>query len=81
MRRGHAVREVLVRYQGSVPQQLRGQRRRGDIGNDLVVFAMHHQHRNTDLLQVFREIGLGEGYDAVIMRLGTPIMPGATNFG
>jgi hypothetical protein len=33
------VREVLVGFQGSVLQQLCGQRSGGDIGHDLVVFA------------------------------------------
>src|SRR2546422_6121077 len=31
---------------------------------------MHHQHRHGDLLQVFGEVPLGEGNDAVIVRLG-----------
>ena len=41
-----------------------------------VVIAMHHQDRHGDLLQVFGEVRLGEGDDAVIMRLGaSPIIP------
>ena len=36
---------------------------------------MHHQDRHGDLLQVFGEVRLGEGDDAVIMRLGaSPII-------
>src|SRR5437660_12273141 len=30
---------------------------------------MHYQYRHGDLLQVFGEIGLGEGDDAIVMRL------------
>ena len=82
LRSGHAVREILVGFQSSVLQQLCGERPGGDIGNDLVVFAMHNQHRNRDLFEVFREIGLRKGHDAVIVRFGTPpSCPGATNFG
>ena len=51
-RSGHAVREALVGFQGCVLQQLSGQRPGGDIGHDLVVFAMHDQHRDGDLLEV-----------------------------
>ena len=40
------------------------------IRHDLVVIAMHHQDRHGDLLEVFGEVRLGEGDDAVLMRLG-----------
>jgi hypothetical protein len=36
---------------------------------------MHHQDRHGDLLQVFTEVGLGEGDDAVIMRIGASHHP------
>ncbi|MCY1173935.1 hypothetical protein D9M73_141180 [compost metagenome] len=39
--------------------------------HDLVVLAVHHQHRQTDLLQVLGEVGLRKGNNAVVMRLGT----------
>jgi hypothetical protein len=66
----HAVRKALVSLERSVLQQLC--RQRGGIGirHDLVVIAVHHQHRHGDLPQIFGEIGLGEGNDAVIMCLG-----------
>ncbi len=38
--------------------------------HDLVVVAVHHQHRDVDPLQILGEVGLGEGLDAVVMRLG-----------
>jgi hypothetical protein len=33
----------------------------GDIGHDLVVFAVHDQHRDGDLPEIVGEIGLREG--------------------
>ena len=80
--RGHAVRKALVGFQCAILQQLCRQRCRIGIRHDLVVIAMHHQDRHGDLLQVFGEVRLGEGDDAVIMRLGAvrlPSYPGATN--
>ena len=68
--RGHAMRKALVGFQCAVLQQLCRQRRRIGIRHDLVVIAMHHQDRHGDLLQVFGEVRLGEGDDAVIVRLG-----------
>ena len=35
-------------------------------GNDLVVLTMHNQGWDIELLEVFGEIGLGEGLDAFI---------------
>jgi hypothetical protein len=45
------------------------QARIGDRHN-LVVLAVHDQHRHVDGLEIPGEIGLGEGLDAVVMRLG-----------
>ena len=70
LRGRHAVREVLIGLQGAVLQQLCRQWSGSDVGNDLIVFAVHHQHRHGDLLEVFGEIGLREGDDAVVVRLG-----------
>jgi hypothetical protein len=64
LRRGHAVWEVLIGLQRSVLQQFCRQGTGRHIGNDLIVFAMHHQHRHGDLLEVFSEIGLREGDNA-----------------
>jgi hypothetical protein len=49
LRRRHAVRKILVGLQRPVFQQLRRQRPGRHIGNDLIVFAVHHQHRHGDL--------------------------------
>src|SRR3989449_5248356 len=67
--RGHAVWKALVSFQCAILQQLCRQRRRIGIRHDLVVIAMHHQDGHGDLLQIFGEVRLGEGDDAVIMRL------------
>jgi hypothetical protein len=52
--------ESFVRLQRPVLQEPRGRRSRVGVGNDLVVVAMHHQDRDSDLLEVLGEIGLGE---------------------
>ena len=62
--------KILVGLQSPVLQQFGRQRTGGDIGYDLIVFAMHDQHRNRDFLEVSSEIGLGERYDPVVMCLG-----------
>ena len=54
----HAVRKALVGLQGRVLHQLGGQRTGVGVGHDLVVVAVHDQHRHGDLLQVRREVGL-----------------------
>jgi hypothetical protein len=65
----HAVGEPGVRPQLGVLEQLRGQRRRVGIRNDLVVVAVHDQDGHGDLFQVVGEIGLRERDDTVVMRL------------
>src|SRR5665213_939125 len=47
----------------------------GYIGNNLIVFAVHHQHRHADLPEVFRKVGLRKCNDAVIVRLGAAHHP------
>ena len=71
----HTVRKSFVGLQRPVSQKLGGQRTRIRIGHDLIVLAVHHQHGHGDLLEVFGEIGLREGGDAVVVRLAPPIMP------
>ena len=68
MRGRHPVRQALVNLQRAVLQKLGSQRACVGERHDLVVLAMHHQHRNGDLLKVFGEVGLGEGHDAVQRR-------------
>src|SRR5271157_2950471 len=51
----HAVWETGVTLERPVLHELRGQGPGIGIGNDLVVLAMHHQHRHADLLQVLGE--------------------------
>src|SRR5713101_5047952 len=50
-------------------QYLRGHETRSADRHNLIVVAMHHQNRYVDLLQVFSEVGLREGLDAVVMGL------------
>jgi hypothetical protein len=52
MRRGHAAWEVRVGFQRCGRQQLGGQPPGGDLGHDLVVFAVHDQHTDGDLLEI-----------------------------
>src|SRR5258708_39274364 len=66
----HAVRKALVGLQRPVLQQLCRQWSSIGVGNELIVVAVHYQHRHGDLLEVVGEIGLRESDDAVVMRLG-----------
>src|ERR1700691_2614581 len=70
MRCRHAVRKALVGFQRAVLQKLCRQRAGVGVRDDLIVLAMHHQDRDSDLLQVFGLVGLREGDDAVVMRFG-----------
>src|ERR1039457_6686374 len=64
-----AVRGPGVDLQGRVLDDLRRQEGRGTDGHDLVVVAVDDQGRDVDLLEVFGEVGLGEGIDAVVRAL------------
>ena len=75
MRRAHPMGQAFVGLKQPVLEQSRGQRCRIVIWHDLVVIAMHDQGGNLDLLQVLGEIRLGESLDAVVVRLGAPIIP------
>ena len=46
MRGRHAVREVFVGLEPPVLQQFGRQWSGCDVGNDLIVLAVHHQHRH-----------------------------------
>ena len=48
-------------------------RQRPGIGerDDLIVLAVHHQHRDVDLLQILGVVGLREDLDAIVMGLGS----------
>src|SRR3984957_12527552 len=70
MRGRHPVRQTLVNLQRTVLQELGSQRACVGERHDLVILAMHHQNRNGDLLEVFGEVGLRQGLDAVILGLG-----------
>src|ERR1700733_16040397 len=67
---GHAVGKALVGDQCSVLQQLCREWSGIGIRHNLVVIAVHYQNRHSDLLQIFSEVSLGEGDNAVIMRFG-----------
>src|SRR5262245_1783235 len=38
--------------------------------HDLVVVAVHHERRHADALEILGEVGLREGLDSVVVRLG-----------
>jgi hypothetical protein len=69
--RWHTVRKPFVGLQRAVLEQFRGKRAGVRAGNDLIALAVHNQHRNRDLLEVFGEVSLREGDDAVVVSLGT----------
>ena len=54
----HAMRKARIELCLSVLQQLR--RKGAGVGewHDLIVFTMHHQHGNSDFLEIVGEIGL-----------------------
>ena len=54
----------------AVLEQLGRQRSRVGKGNNLVVRAVHNECRDVDHLQILREVGFGERFDAFIVRLG-----------
>ena len=64
------MRKAFVGFQGAVPQQLCRQRSRIGVRHDLVVIAVHDQDWHRDLLQIVGEVRLGEGDDAIVVRLG-----------
>jgi hypothetical protein len=57
----------------SIPhlQELDRKRRRIGVRHDLIIVAMHDERRHVNLLQVLSEVGLREGLDAIVVRLGT----------
>src|SRR4029078_8975121 len=70
MGRAHAVRQLLVDLEGAALKQLRRQRCRVGYGHDLIIIAVHHERGYRDALQVLGKVGLREGLDAVVLRLG-----------
>ncbi|MCY1187251.1 hypothetical protein D9M73_282130 [compost metagenome] len=62
-----------VGFQRALFEQLDGQVRRIGDRHDLVVFAVQHQGRHVDGLQVVGKVGFREGFDAVVLRLGPTI--------
>src|ERR1700674_5094913 len=58
MRGRHPVRQTLVNLQRAVLQELGSQGACVGERHDLVILAMHHQHRNGDLLEVVSKVGL-----------------------
>lgn len=49
------------------------------VGNDLIVIAVDNQNRDSDALEIFREIRLRERDDTVVVRFGSPSFPDATS--
>src|ERR1039457_3480656 len=66
---GHAMRKAGIDLQVCILQYLRGHQTRGANRHNLIVVAMHHQHGDVDLLQVYGEVGLRERLNAVVMGL------------
>src|ERR1700722_16447042 len=64
------MRKALIGFKRAIPEQLCRQRPSGYVWNDLIVFAVHYEHGYGNLLEVFGEIRLGEGDDAVVVGLG-----------
>ncbi len=54
-----------IDFEGSPFDELRGVQSRGTNGNDLVVVAMNDQGWNVKLEQIFCEVCLGEGFNAI----------------
>src|SRR5258708_33920290 len=65
MRTGEAVGRARIDLEGCALNNLRGEQGRVADRHDLVVVAVDDQSRNVELLEVFREVRLGEGLDAV----------------
>ena len=63
------MREAWIELRGGMLQQFGGKRPGICEGNDLVVFAVHYECGHIDLFKIFREVGLGEGLDAVVLGL------------
>ena len=64
------MREALVGFERSVLQQFCRQWTGVCVRDDLIVVAMHHQHRHRDLLEILGEIGLRKGDDAIVEPAG-----------
>ncbi len=65
VRAGEAVGRARIDLKARVLDELRGEEGRVVDRHNLVVVAMDDQGRNVELLEVFREVRLGEGLDAV----------------
>ncbi len=67
----HAVREALVDLQHPIFEQLDGFLGRVSDGNDLIVIAVKHQGRHRHRLKVGCLVRFREGFDALVVGLGT----------
>ena len=65
MRAAEAVGRARIDLQGGVLDDLGGEQGRVTDRHDLVIVAVDDQGRNVELLEVFRQVRLGEGLDAV----------------
>src|SRR6266566_648543 len=63
------MRKARINLQRRILQYLRGHETSGANRHNLIVVAMHHQDGDVDLLQVFREVGLRECLNTVVMSL------------
>src|SRR5215471_7900864 len=66
----HAMGEMVIDLEGALLEQLCGQRSMVCDWHDLIVVAMHHERRHIDALQILGEVGLREGFDALVVRFG-----------
>src|SRR5262245_46900245 len=66
MRRREAMRQArVIDFRGSL-DQLRGLFPRVLDRHDLIVFTVHDQGRDVDLLEIFAEVRFREGLDALV---------------
>src|SRR5713226_10467972 len=63
--RAHAVRQPRIDFQRGSLNQLGGEKGRGADRHDLVIVAMEEERWYIKLSEIFGEVRLGEGFDAV----------------
>ncbi len=69
----HAMWKTGVDLELSILDQLGRKGSSVRKGHDLVIVPVHDEGGNVDLLQVFGEVGLGEGVDPVVLWLETAL--------
>src|SRR5882762_616018 len=75
MSRAHAVRKPGVNLQSRSLHQFGGKESCGADRHDLIVISVKNKRGHVDLLQIFREIGLGKRLNTVKRRLEACLHP------